>query len=265
MHVVGKSDLSTGNSTYASYVLQSHETVSTFQPVLLCQDNPNALSGCPLAAQVFAFTAPYSSTMPPAGAPVPSFDRQAAFNFAIKHGLGVRSVGTELCDARTCELCDDCASEGCFHDKPPTLLPANLQDSNSDSSGLPMIHKYAPCCAGVAVADAAAAFQLATSGGAIAVQPPLTLHDEATGTSQCISEVKLYGDVVLRFVSGSYKVPPMVCNGTVWCPSSVVQPVLITALVACLCGKQQCCCCWKQRTVWQTASTTAPKTQLQQA
>ena len=54
--------------------------------------------------------------------------------------------------------------------------------------------------------DAAAAFETATASGATAVQPPVTLHDEATGTSQCMAEVKMYGDVVLRFVSGSYKV-----------------------------------------------------------
>ena len=42
MHVVGKSDLSTGNSTFASYVLRSHDMVRcTFnpgmqQPTLVC-------------------------------------------------------------------------------------------------------------------------------------------------------------------------------------------------------------------------------------
>ena len=118
----------------------------------------------------------------------------------------------------------------------------------------------APCYAGVAVADAAAAFQAATSGGAIAVQSPLTLHDEATGTSQCVAEVKLYGDVVLRFVSGSYKVQPMVCTGILWSPINGSTAHLIRAALACR---------WNSAapagSVLQTASTPALKAQLQQA
>ena len=42
--------------------------------------------------------------------------------------------------------------------------------------------------------------------GATAVQPPTTLADAATGTEQTVAEVALYGDVVMRFVSGSFQV-----------------------------------------------------------
>ena len=56
------------------------------------------------------------------------------------------------------------------------------------------------------MADAKAAFETAVANGAQAVQPPTELHDKATSTSQCVAEVALYGDVVLRFVSGSYQV-----------------------------------------------------------
>lgn len=54
--------------------------------------------------------------------------------------------------------------------------------------------------------DAAQAHQKATANGAVSRVEPVTLKDEASGTEQVVSEVHLYGDVVLRFVSGSYKV-----------------------------------------------------------
>lgn len=38
------------------------------------------------------------------------------------------------------------------------------------------------------------------------MQPPTVLHDHETSTEQTIAEVLLYGDCILRFVSGSYKV-----------------------------------------------------------
>jgi len=59
---------------------------------------------------------------------------------------------------------------------------------------------------GISVADAGAAFEAAVGHGAVAVQPPTTLADEATGTEQTVAEVSLYGDVVMRFVSGSFQV-----------------------------------------------------------
>ncbi len=64
------------------------------------------------------------------------------------------------------------------------------------------------CVAGVLVEDAAEAHQKATAHGAVSVVEPVKLRDEASGTEQVVSEVNLYGDVVLRFVSGSYQVRP---------------------------------------------------------
>ena len=54
--------------------------------------------------------------------------------------------------------------------------------------------------------DAAEAHKQATSHGARSALEPTTLKDEATSTEQVVSEVELYGDVVLRFVSGSFQV-----------------------------------------------------------
>lgn len=60
--------------------------------------------------------------------------------------------------------------------------------------------------AGVLVEDAAEAHRQATSHGARSALEPTVLSDEASATHQTVSEVELYGDVVLRFVSGTFKV-----------------------------------------------------------
>lgn len=63
---------------------------------------------------------------------------------------------------------------------------------------------------GLLVDDAKDAYEKATANGGIGVLPPAQLADceGGPGGSATISEVKLYGDVVLRFVSGDYKVRP---------------------------------------------------------
>jgi 4-hydroxyphenylpyruvate dioxygenase len=132
MPLVARADLSTGNSTCASYACRSKQLV-------------------------FAFTAPYShepkngGTSPPPPCPYPGYDRAAAAAFVAAHGLAVRAVG-------------------------------------------------------VAVEDAAAAFAAAVAAGARAARPPSTTLD-ASGASQTTAEVELYGDVVLRFVSGESEAP----------------------------------------------------------
>jgi len=57
------------------------------------------------------------------------------------------------------------------------------------------------------VADAEAAFLASLQNGARAVQPATRLVDSATGTSCTVAEVQLYGDVVLRYMSGDFKGP----------------------------------------------------------
>lgn len=69
MQLVAKSDQSTGNSQFASYVLNSNDLT-------------------------FVVTAPYSQQAAPGTAsPTPWYSKQQAFDFASKHGLAVRSVG----------------------------------------------------------------------------------------------------------------------------------------------------------------------------
>jgi len=74
MNVVAKSDLSTGNQLFASYVLQSHR-------------------------MRFIFTAPYAVELgarggvEPKEAAIPGFSPRHAGDFFAKHGLGVKAVG----------------------------------------------------------------------------------------------------------------------------------------------------------------------------
>lgn len=60
---------------------------------------------------------------------------------------------------------------------------------------------------GVCVGDAREAFDISVAHGAVPVCPPVELDDPTSGTKQVLSEVKLYGRVVLRFVSGDYDGP----------------------------------------------------------
>lgn len=72
MTLVAKSDHSTGNSKYCSYVLQSNDLV-------------------------FAFTAPYSRRCAAEATsscePLPDFDQQQAFEFVCTHGFAARAIG----------------------------------------------------------------------------------------------------------------------------------------------------------------------------
>ncbi|RHY14168.1 hypothetical protein DYB32_010871, partial [Aphanomyces invadans] len=126
LNLVAKSDQSTGNHAYASYVMQSGE----LQLVI---------------------TAPYSRQQQKAEstAPLPYFDVPFAHEFCAKHGLAVRAMG-------------------------------------------------------VSVEDAKAAYEISVAHGAEGVNPPLELKDATTGQVTVVSEVKLYGEVVLRYVSGNF-------------------------------------------------------------
>lgn len=75
MPVVAKSDLSTGNSFHASYLIRSGHLN-------------------------FLFTAPYSpSTAAPTCSPtIPTFSPSVSHSFAAKHGLAVRAIAVEVAD-----------------------------------------------------------------------------------------------------------------------------------------------------------------------
>ncbi|KAF0708855.1 hypothetical protein As57867_006173, partial [Aphanomyces stellatus] len=127
LKLVAKSDQSTGNHAYSSYVMQSGELK-------------------------IAITAPYSRKNQKEGyvPPHPGFNVDFAHEFCNKHGLAVRAMA-------------------------------------------------------ISVDDAKLAYELSVKHGAVGVCPPKTLKCDKTNTTQVISSVKLYGEVVLRFLSGNYK------------------------------------------------------------
>nr|AUH15205.1 4-hydroxyphenyl pyruvate dioxygenase [Gerbera jamesonii] len=102
MPIVGKSDLSTGNSTHASYLLRSGQLN-------------------------FLFTAPYSpsiSSIAGAGASVPTFSHTDCRSFTASHGLAVRAIAIEVEDA------DIAFSVSVAHGAKPSSAPIALGDND---------------------------------------------------------------------------------------------------------------------------------------
>lgn len=61
-----------------------------------------------------------------------------------------------------------------------------------------------PLHAGLQVGDAAEAHRLSCANGAISVSEPSVLTDKETGEELTMAEVRAYGDVVLRYISGTF-------------------------------------------------------------
>ena len=59
---------------------------------------------------------------------------------------------------------------------------------------------------GIRVEDARHAFEVSTANGAEGVLPPTELRDSASSTTAVVSEIRAYGDCVLRFISGDFQV-----------------------------------------------------------
>ncbi|KAF5831174.1 p-hydroxyphenylpyruvate dioxygenase [Dunaliella salina] len=127
MTLVARSDQSTGNSAFASYVLRSNELVFTFTAPYAKSVSQNSAPGC---------------------VPLPHYTVDDARAFIASHGLAVKALG-------------------------------------------------------LVVEDANVAFETSVQNGAIPATPPFTLQDKSSGLSQVVAEVKLYGDVVLRYISGN--------------------------------------------------------------
>jgi 4-hydroxyphenylpyruvate dioxygenase len=68
-------------------------------------------------------------------------------------------------------------------------------------------HGLAVRAIGVVVEDAAAAHAAALAGGGTCAGPPQTRTDPATGVDQTTAAIALYGDVLLRLVSGPFAGP----------------------------------------------------------
>lgn len=99
MAPIAKSDSSTGNTCFTSYVLANHGVV-------------------------FAFTAPYrksaADSTPLGAAPLPGFEPDTAFRFVQAHGLAVRAVAISVDDAT------QAFETACTHGATPMLEPCPL-------------------------------------------------------------------------------------------------------------------------------------------
>lgn len=65
-------------------------------------------------------------------------------------------------------------------------------------------HGLAVRAVGIQVGDAAEAFTVSVANGAVPLLAPQTLTDKVTGEVCVMSEVKMFDDAVLRYISGNY-------------------------------------------------------------
>ena len=131
----------------------------------------------------FVFTAPYGMSFSQkrsdeSSPPHPGYDVENAHNF-------VRGK---------CELLY------CKRDEIILLIESSCINLSID-------HGLAVRAIAIRVADASEAFEISTSNGAIGVLPPQSLTDKSTGATMVISEIKMFGDVVIRWLSGSFSGP----------------------------------------------------------
>ena len=68
-------------------------------------------------------------------------------------------------------------------------------------------HGLAVRAIGIRVADAVVAFETSVANGAVPVLAPSTIVDRKTGKSAVISEIQLFNDTVLRWISGDFEGP----------------------------------------------------------
>lgn len=156
MQLVAKSDLSTGNKSYASYALKSNDLM-------------------------FVFSAPYQSPSDPevqrelrAHQPHPGHVGRDMRDFCDAHGFAVRAVGVLVDDAEVAY--DRSVANGARGVLPPHRL------TDDASEGL-----------AAHVVSGAETKETASTASAVGASD--------VGYYQKISEVELYGDVVLRYVS----------------------------------------------------------------
>lgn len=109
MTLVAKSDQSTGNSTFASYVLQSNELVFTFtapyakyaysgpeQQVQGCYTGSTVRCSRRGDVRVVCVRSPcrgVAVNSTPGSVPIPHFNHDTVNDFIIKHGFAARAIG----------------------------------------------------------------------------------------------------------------------------------------------------------------------------
>ena len=86
-----------------------------------------------------------------------------------------------------------------------------LQSFTSYFQILRVDHGLAVRAIAIRVADASEAYRISTENGAVGVLQPTKLLDKVSGEMMDISEIRMFGDVVIRWVSGTF-LGPMLPN-----------------------------------------------------
>ncbi len=86
--------------------------------------------------------------------------------------------------------------------------------------------------AGISVEDAKQAFEVAVQNGGKPVHPPSVLKS-SDGQESVMAEVHMYGDVVMRFMSGTFKV-----SLSAYCAPSI--HLCIVPLLSCALARPKC-------------------------
>jgi len=79
--------------------------------------------------------------------------------------------------------------------------------SHAEINNFIIEHGLAVRAVAIRVADAAQAYAESTRNGAKGYLPPTTLIDRKTGKTTVVSEIKYFGDTVLRWISGDFDGP----------------------------------------------------------
>eukprot|EP01087_Luapelamoeba_hula_P004164 TRINITY_DN14114_c0_g1_i1.p1 TRINITY_DN14114_c0_g1~~TRINITY_DN14114_c0_g1_i1.p1 ORF type:complete len:430 (-),score=65.31 TRINITY_DN14114_c0_g1_i1:56-1345(-) len=85
-------------------------------------------------------------------------------------------------------------------ERPATSKPALPHFNVNEAHEFFAKHGFGAKAVGITVTDAKQAYEVSTANGAVGVTEPQTLTDSSYGGKAIISEIKLYGDAVLRFV-----------------------------------------------------------------
>lgn len=96
-----------------------------------------------------------------------------------------------------------------YSDKIDTTGSSEPHANFSHTAIRAFVNEHGLACQAVAirVGDAKIAYEVSTKNGAIGHMEPYTVVDRATNTSMTISEIKQFGDVVIRWVSGDFTGP----------------------------------------------------------
>jgi 4-hydroxyphenylpyruvate dioxygenase len=139
MKLISKSDLSTGNSESASYVIQSGELTMCFTAPYQCytddsqdMDKDKDKDKDESDDKGDSLTGPVDALVDTLSKPFPGFDTGTAAAFFRKHGLGVRAIAIEVANVQQCW--ETMLKEGGVSIKEPTIVMHQADTENATSN-----------------------------------------------------------------------------------------------------------------------------------